>query len=409
MYFLYNLIVLLLTPLWLILLKQKQKEYLKLKERLGFAPISKESPVWIHAVSLGEVKLAIRLANILISKGYNIFMTSSTKAGLMQLEKQGFAHAAFPIDLALFQKIALSRIKPAAAVFVETEIWPSLLNCLKKNGIPSFIANGRLSDKRLSKYLTFKNFFKSALSGCWISASSEENADRFISLGLDPARVVSQTNLKFDIAVRQEAPEGETLNQLSEFIPGEPPPVWIGGSIREGEEEIILSVHSALKNKINTVRLIIAPRHLERVGKILEICWDQGFKPKLRTEFPEKEWDVLILDSYGELQSAYRLADVAFIGGSLLNYGGQNPLEPAGSGTSMIFGPHMENFQEEAKALLEGGAAIKVEDNEQLTRKLTGLLTDNEMRENMKRNALKIIDNSSGSTARTVDWIVEKM
>lgn len=409
MFFLYNLIVFLLTPLWLIFLKLKQKDHLRLKERLGLTPRSDERPVWIHAVSLGEVKLAIKIANTLKSKDYNVFVTSTTKAGLSQLENEGFHGAAFPIDLVLFQKMALSRIRPRAVIFIETEIWPSLLKILLKRGIPAFIVNGRLSDKRLSSYLMFKDFFRSVLSGCWISASSEENARRFMSLGLDPEKVSFQTNLKFDIAGNDDDIDGELLNKLREFLPANTPPVWIGGSVREGEEEIVLNVHSALKKMIEPVRLIIAPRHLARVGKILELCWSKGLKPKLRTELPEKEWDVLILDSYGELQRTYALADVAFIGGSLLEYGGQNPLEPAGCGIPVLFGPHMENFHEEAEALLEGGAAIKIDDPESLKEQLSGCLSDKVRREIIRNNSMIIINKSKGGSARTVEWMIEKM
>lgn len=372
-------------------------------------PKCDNNPVWIHAVSLGEVKLAIKLGNTLTTKGNNIFLTSTTKAGLEQLAKEKIPFAAFPIDMASFQINAVNRIRPKAVIFMETEIWPSILRVLARKNIQTFLVNARLSDKRLSNYLKFKGFFRSSLSSCWISASSEENAERFLSLGLDKDRIISIPNLKFDLAGSADERKGEIISRLSEFIPEDGSKIWIGGSIREGEEEFLLQTHSKIKKKTGSTRFIIAPRHLNRVGNILEICWSMGLIPKLRSEVPGKDWDVLVLDCFGELQEAYRFAKVAFMGGSIMNLGGQNPLEPAGCGIPVVFGSHMENFQEESKALLDAGGAIRVESPDLIPEVLTTIMNDESTRKIMGDNNLIIMNNRKGGTAKTVAWITEKM
>lgn len=409
MYLLYNILIILLTPIWLFIIARRQKGWSRIRERVGMLPKRDNEPIWIHGVSLGEVKLAIRLAYKLINNGYTVFLTSATRAGLEQLEKEKFPFSAFPIDSILYQILAVRRVRPKAVIFLETEIWPSLLRALSKKEIPTFIVNGRISTKKLSKYLLFRSFFKNSLGSSWISASSEEYADRFRSLGIQKDRVEVSSNLKFDIAAPKENKKVSDVSTLSEFMPPDNGSLWIGGSIREGEEEILLDAHVAVKNEIGSSRLIIAPRHLERVGKILEGCWSRGLKPKLRSELPGRDWDVLILDSYGELHETYGLAKVAFMGGSILQLGGQNPLEPAGWGMPVIFGPHMENFADESKALLDNGGAAQISNPEEIAPTIIALFKDESKRQVMGYNNLKYMNNVSGGIDRTVEWIIEKL
>ena len=409
MYLLYNILVMLLTPVWLFIIARRQRGWSRISERIGLLPKSDNNPIWIHAVSLGEVKLAIRLAYKLKNKGYNVFMTSVTRAGLEQLEREKLPFSAFPVDALLYQYIAVRRVRPQAVIFLETEIWPSLLRILRKREIPSFIVNGRLSAKKLSNYMIFKKFFKNCLGGSWISASSEEYAERFRSLGIDAEKVVASSNLKFDLATPGDIKKGNVISALSDFLPQEINNLWIGGSIREGEEDILLDAHKIIRNEISSARFIIAPRHLERVGTIIEGCWSRGFKPRLRSELPGRDWDVLVLDSYGELHETYGLAKAAFMGGSILELGGQNPLEPAGWGIPVLFGPHMENFTDEANSLLKAGGAEQISDPGQIAPAVIRLLKNESIHDVMGDNNLKYMSNVSGGLDRTVEWIIKKL
>jgi 3-deoxy-D-manno-octulosonic-acid transferase len=410
MFLLYNIIIFFALPFWLILLWHKQKGQFRLKERLGFLTRTSKSPVWIHGVSLGEVKLAIRLGNNLINKGYSVLITSTTAAGLSQLENEKFPFAAFPLDFILFQKLALARVRPKAVILLETEIWPSLLKALTENSVPHFIINGRMSERKYSNYLKYKGYFKSLLSACWISASSETYAGRFLSLGLDSSRIVVHGNMKFDlVASANSAKDADFFNSVKAFFPEVKPPVWIAGSIREGEEEIILGCHNAVKSAVPLSRLIIAPRHLERVGKILELCWSLNLRPKLRSEFPDSDWDVLVLDTYGELSCAYSLADAAFIGGSILDYGGQNPLEPAVYKIPVLFGKYMNNFTDEADLLIKGEGALQVSTETEITGHVLSLLTNKEKAHIIGYNAFILLNKSIDSTERTVEWLLQKV
>ena len=228
MYLLYNILIILLTPIWLFIIARRQKGWSRIRERVGMLPKRDNKPIWIHGVSLGEVKLAIRLAYKLINNGYTVFLTSATRAGLEQLEKEKFPFSAFPIDSILYQILAVRRVRPKAVIFLETEIWPSLLRALSKKEIPTFIVNGRISTKKLSKYLLFRNFFKNSLASSWISASSEEYADRFRSLGIQKDRVEVSSNLKFDIAAPKENKKVSDVSTLSEFMPPDNGSLWIG-------------------------------------------------------------------------------------------------------------------------------------------------------------------------------------
>jgi len=410
MLFFYNLLVLLLFPIWLFLLWKRQRPHFRISERMGFYPRSLKNPVWIHGVSLGEVKLAIKLANILKKKGFEVFLTTTTKAGASQLEKEGFPFAMFPVDFYLFQKLAVCRLEPKAVILMETEIWPSLFNVLRKKKAACFIVNGRISDRKLSSYLKFRSIFREALKSCFVSASSAENLERFISLGADRNFSAVQSSMKFDVAGTEHPDIPKDLQcAMRGFLPESGLPVWIAGSVREGEEELFLKSHVSIKKEEKDAKMIFAPRHLTGIGSILEKCWKLGLRPKLRSEIPDKEWDVLIVDTYGELQNIYSFARVAFIGGSILDYGGQNPLEPAALGIPVLFGKHMENFAEEAEELVRCGGARTIDDTEKIPEAVIALFKDNVQVQIMRANALNLVNKTKGASEATVDWILEKL
>lgn len=403
MIFLYNLLVFVLLPLWLLFLWRSQKRF-ALKERLGFLPKRKDNPLWIHSVSLGEVKIALILIDKLKAKGFNLFLTTTTSSGMGEFEKKQIDCCFFPIDFILFMKIALLRVKPSALILIETEIWPSLFYLCNKNRIPIFILNARLSEKILKYYKIFKVLFADIISKIWILASSSEYEKRYIEIGANEKKVLKTGNMKFDIKIPSDEELSRFYLSVRDFIK-ENIEIWVAGSVREGEEEKIIKCQKRIMEVYNNVRLIIAPRHLNRVGKILEQCYKEGMKVVLRSEFPSKDWDVLILDTYGELLYTYSLSKISFVGGSLVDFGGQNPLEPAIFKNCIIIGENYSNFTNEVRLLKENRGVVIVKNEEELFSKIKYLYENEEDRRFFGENSYNAVMECKGATEKNVEFI----
>lgn len=407
MVYIYNIIALILAPIWLLLLWKSQKN-LRLKERLGFLPKREDHPVWVHSVSLGEAKIGARLINTLKNKGLSIFATTTTSSGKGEFEKNKIESNFFPLDFILFMKIALKRIKPAAVVMVETEIWPSLFYLCNKANIPIYIVNARISDKKLTYYIKYRKLFSDIINKVWILASSEEYKKRFIEIGASKEKVFVMGNMKFDLKFPEESKLSQFKISIRDFLK-DGIKIWIAGSVREGEEEKILKCQKEICQQIENARLIIAPRHLNRVGKIIEMCAKLGLKVILRSEFPSKEWDVLILDTYGELIYAYSLAPIAFVGGSLEKFGGQNPLEPAIYKSAVIIGESFENFYDQVKIMEQNGGVLIVKNENELTERILYLFDNEEDRKRIGENGFMIISFCQGATEKNASFISERL
>ncbi len=402
----YRTLSLLLAPFWLLFLAVQQRGNFRLFERLGFYESRKDAPIWIQAVSVGEVRIALRLATVLKARGLPVALTSTTATGLDLAVKEGapdLVPQAFPVDIPGCAKRAVKRLSPRALVLVETEIWPTLFREARASGVPVFIVNARLSDRSFRRTQKFKTLYEKALTDVFIAAQSEEHAARFRILGAGSERIVVLGNLKYDLRPPEDFER--VRETLARGLPEAP--LWVAGSVREGEEALVLEAHAAVRAAVPGARLILAPRHLNRAPLCLEQCQKLGLRGVERTSGAGPDWDVLILDTVGELWSAYALGTAAFVGGSLVPLGGQNVLEPAFLGKPVLFGPHTENFREDAERLLAGSGAVRVGTPGELAERVAEFLTEPASADLCGNKALLAVEAHRGAVDRTAKWIAD--
>ena len=392
MRFLYSLVLYLSVPLVLLKLLLRgltNRAYLeRIPERFGRTPGLKslQPVIWVHAVSVGEVQASGALVKRLLRSypRYQVLLTTITPTGAAQVG-QLFAgaveHRYLPYDLPHGVSLFLRRVNPRLLIILETEIWPNLVHCCKRRGVPALLVNARLSSASYRGYLRLRRFSATAVQSLsHIAARGAEDADRFLALGADPANVSIAGNLKFDIETEDDD-DGQAQSLRQTFAAGRP--VWIAASTHEGEEEQVLEAFKLVRDEFANVLLIIAPRHPERFHKIYDLCRRRGLEVARRTAAPgaaPRDTDVYLLDTLGELSRFYACADVAFVGGSLVPAGGHNVLEPARLGVALVSGGHTENFAE-IIGLFEAADAITiVADARQLAAAVIRLLTDAQLR-----------------------------
>lgn len=408
----YELFWCLSAPFLIPLTLYKDTERYKKRWGLYLPTLSKGKKIWIHALSVGEVLSATSLIKEIKKEfPFQIIFTTTTKKGmevaLKNLKKDAELITFFPFDFFWSAKRFISRIRPEFFILVETDLWPYLINQLSCLGIKSFLVNGRISPKSFDRYRKVSFFIKDLLN-CFelCMVQSEADRKRFLKLGVKKEKLINTGNIKFDKETEKVAPsEKEQWRRL--FGIKEKELVWIAGSTHPGEEEKLLWVQRQLKDKLKdvNVKLIIAPRHIERALQVLSIGREMGFNIELRSKLSSKEKDVIVLDTIGELSRIYSIADVAFVGGSLVPFGGHNLIEPASFGCPVIFGPHVFNFQDIADALKAEDAALEVKEKNQLFEKLLTLFLDKEKRADMGKAALRFIQKNRGATKKVVSLI----
>ena len=388
MRFLYNLVLYLCAPLALLHLLwrgRKNRAYLeRIPERFGHTPElrSAQPVIWVHAVSMGEVQASGMLVKRLLSAypDCRVLMTTVTPTGAARVRSL-FAgtveHRYLPYDLPHAVLRFLRRINPRLLVILETEIWPNLLYYCQRRGVPAILVNARLSSASYQGYLRLRRFSASAVQSLsHIAARGAEDAERFLALGADPARVSIAGNLKFDIdTVADTAVQAASLRRS--IAAGRP--VWIAASTHAGEEEQVLDAFDRVRRSLADCFLIIAPRHPERFDKVYHLCVRRGLEVARRsaaTGVEARDTDVYLLDTLGELPLFYACADAAFVGGSLTPVGGHNVLEPAALGVPLISGQHTANFREVIELFRADDAIMIVTDAAQLSAAVTGLLQD---------------------------------
>ncbi len=325
--------------------------------------------IWIHALSLGEVASAQGLVRALRHDlpGVGLIFSAATASG----EAFARSHMAssvdcfvpFPLDLPVSVNRLLNLVRPDLFVLVETDFWPNFLHALRQRAIPALLVNGRISDSSWRWYQhghwLFAPLFRSF---AMLAMQSEADARRMVRLGVAADRVLVLGNLKFDNAL---AGVGEVLDRRQLGIaPGNR--VWVAGSTHEGEEEIVLRVLQRLLPRYPDLCLVVAPRQVERGAAVAAMARERDLGVWQRSLGAQASGRVLVLDTLGELARVYGLAEVAFVGGSLVAARGHNPLEPAGFGKPVLFGPHMEDFDEVATTLLRDGGARQVGNEEEL-------------------------------------------
>lgn len=446
MYFVYSLLLgvaaIALTPYWLVQELRHGKYLSNLGERLGFSyPSLKQvsnlqGSILLHAVSVGEVLSGISLARRLKETYPNrrlIISTTTITGQALARERMPFADAViyFPLDWMFAVERALSAVQPAVIVILETEIWPNFLRQARRRNIPVIIASGRISDRsfaRYEKYLgTFGFFLRPFLKRILADPSlflmqSEKDAERIRYLGAPAEHVRASGNLKYDLDL--PAP-----NAVSDWLETEArragrTPIIVAGSVVATEEPLALIAFGTLQGEYPNALLVLAPRKPERFDAAADFIHESRRKFLRRSQLPlpsspngtgsaaiaiPSDVTVLLLDSIGELASLYRCADGVLVGGSLVESGGHNILEPAAFGKIPVFGPSMENFAEMASRFVSAGAAVQVESPEDAGVAWIGFFRDPEKARAMGEAARNLVEASRGATDRALAEIARNL
>ena len=400
-----QLISILALPLWLPLLLLalvRTKYRRRLPQRLGFGlaqrlaalpPAPSGAPtIWLHALSVGEVTSALPLVVGLrqFQPKARLVFSVTTTAGHQVAERliapQVDLILPGPLDLAPVISHFLEHIQPDCFLLVETDFWPSWLFGLTSRGVPTMLVNGRISAASHRRYQRFRWFFAPMFATFSLLAmQTRADADKMIQLGIEPERIRILGNLKFDTSLSRTSTGRGKPGEASKGDYGfhDTAPLWICGSTHRGEEEQLLHVFLRLRQVIADLQLLIAPRNIERAEEILALARSCGLTCRQRTERDQSTGPLLLLDTIGELASCYVMAEVVFIGGSLIPLGGHNPLEPAAVGVPVLFGPHMDDFAEIADLLVHSGGARRIDDAETLHQALLEMLTNTSLRTTM--------------------------
>jgi 3-deoxy-D-manno-octulosonic-acid transferase len=334
--------------------------------------------------------------------------TTATAARLARERLSGVTElVTFPLDLPPAIRLVLNAVRPNAFLAMETELWPNLLRILRVRGIPAMIANGRISDRSFRRYRWVRFFLRPVLESVAVfGMQSEEDARRVIFLGASPEKVHVTGNLKMESTRAEEGVERlwSRLLGLSDEA------VWVAGSTRQGEEEIIARVYQALQRSHPSLVLILVPRHPERIPEVEALLNRLGIGSVRRSALPGQPraaGGVILVDTVGELASLYAVADLVFMGGSLIPWGGQNMAEPALRGKPVLFGPHVENFRDAARLLLQARGAIQVRDGDELVSVMRRLLDDPAERKRMGDVARQAMAGQSGACQKTLDLVAQ--
>lgn len=377
---------------------------------LGLPPL-RRGGIWVHAVSLGESIAAAPLIRELLQRYPHlpITVTSMTPTGSERIQAlfgERIQHCYLPYDLPWACARFFRRVQPRLALIMETELWPNHIHQCAKQGVPVVLANARLSARSARGYARFARLTAPMLAELsLIAAQTEAEAERFRQLGARPGCVAVTGSIKFDLQV--DAALQLRASQLRGEWGAQARPVWIAASTHAGEDEIILAAHRQLLASFPEALLILVPRHPERFAAVFELCLREGFATarRSRQEAVSAQTRVLLGDTLGELLFLYALADLAFVGGSLVENGGHNLLEPAALGKPLLSGPHLFNFLEIANQLQAAGDLLQVRDAEQLLGALQQLFAEPELAAQMAAGGLGVLRANQGALGRLLDGL----
>lgn len=383
----------------------------RFEERFGFGRSRLERPgIWIHAVSVGEVVAASSLIGALRRRypQYPVVVTTVTPTGAQRLRDlfgDDVLHSYAPYDTIGSVRRFFRRMQPVLAIVIETELWPNLFAECGRRDVPLVLANARISPRSVQRYRRFIGLFRQALShGVLIAAQSEQDAERFRSLGADPARTLVTGNLKADLVFPPGMTEAGRAFRAAHFGAR---PVWIAASTHAGEEEAALAAHGAVLAALPDALLLLVPRHPNRFAGVAELLAGErvAFHRRSRGGRPGPRDAIFLVDSLGELPMFYAAADVAFVGGSLVQVGGHNLLEPAALGVPIISGPNNFNAEDIAEMLGSAGALEVVTNAAELGTSVTALLRDPELRRERGTKAQRMVTESGGALERLLKLI----
>ena len=410
---------------FLILYNLAQGKYSnRLVERLGRYPLHlrpdfdlpNKRPLWIHGVSVGEIKAATALIQRIKEQlpDVPVLLSTTTPAGRETAERalgKEIPIVYYPLDFYPCVKRALNFFRPRAFIALETELWPNFLAQVHKAGCPLILVNGRISDRSFGRYRKLRWLFKPLLRRFEILLVRHiDDADHLIALGAGADRVRVLGNIKYD-GLLDHAQEQVRL-KIKKIIPlQEGAPVLVAGSTRGGEEEILLSVYGILKKSLPDLRLILAPRHIQRCPEIEKLIGKAGascqrFSDLSKREKPEQD-SVILIDTIGDLFAVYSLATLVFCGASLVPKGGQNILEPAAWGKPVVYGPYMNDFKDARSLLEKAGGGISVSDEKELAERLLYFFSHPEEAEDRGEAGRQALKSQMGLTQKAAEIISE--
>lgn len=422
MFFVYNFLQVMLLiiafPVLFIFVCIKKKYRTRILRRLGLGlprlfgthPDPNKKVIWIHALSVGEVTSALPLIKGLreAMTGTLIVFSASTSTGVSVAEKNIRPYVDFvisaPLDLLFSVNLFIKNIQPDLFILVETDFWPNWITRLRQQKIPAILVNGRISQQSFTTYQRFRFFFAPLFkSFSMLSMQTNQDANQMVQLGVPEKKIITLGNLKYDTAISTD--KNTVSIQKSDFRLPADSVIWLCGSTHQGEEEIIIKAFKHIKKENDDLVLIIAPRDPGRSSDIIKIADKMGFSTTRRTSSDSKPASVLILDTIGELTGCYRLAKVAFIGGSLVQCGGHNPLEAAAYGVPVLFGPHMDDFQEIAQDIVHCKAGVTVHNAEEISHTMKKLLNNKTFHAAMGQAGAQLVDVNSGVVSHHVTEI----
>lgn len=384
--------------------------------RMGIFPkgfLKKSNPIWIHAVSVGEVNAVKSLIRELRKeypeKNLVISTVTETANTIAKLLVEDDDRAIFlPLDLSFIIKRVIRKIRPSLFIIAETEIWPNLIWRLEREKVPIILVNGRISDQSFKGYKIVRFLLKGILRKISLFCmQTERDKKRILSLGVLKEKVFLTGNMKFDtIDYRDFEEDYRDYRQKLDLKSTEE--LIVAGSTHPGEEEIILEVYEKLSVDFPSLKLLIAPRHPERAGNIAVLAIKHGFNPvriSQLTNQPTGQKIIFILDTIGKLISFYAISTVIFVGGSLVKRGGHNILEPAFFRKPIIFGPYMFNFRDICDLFLSNKAAIKVDNKQELFEEVKNLLDNPSEKEELGKRARILILENQGAVEKNISLI----
>ncbi len=420
---LYSLLLYLIFPLIIFRLFWRSRSNpayrQRISERLGFVHDNSNKPIiWVHAVSVGETIAAQPLIESLIEQypDHRVLVTTTTPTGSERVKVlfgERVSHVYFPYDLPDVVARFVQRIKPVMLIVIETEIWPNLFALFAQNAdtrknIPLILVNARLSERSTQKYLKLQKLVKETLANITlIAVRSSVDAERFKQLGANNAQILIAGNIKFDFAVnKKQIEQGKRWRKTWKHNDR----VWVVASTHEGEDEIILNIYQNLLKQFPRLLLVLVPRHPERFDDVYRLCMKNTELKVLRhsqiKDYKDSKANIILGDSMGEMQSWFATADVVFMGGSLVEKGGHNPIEPIAQGVPVVSGPYMYNFDDISDQLSDAGLLLICNSIDELEERVSTIL---KKEIDIKGVAKSAVQQHQGVVARLLEVVSAKI
>jgi len=408
----YSLFFYCLTPLILIRVfwrSIKEPKYKSdLSQRFGFVEANENKPIWVHAVSAGETIAAVSLVNRLLDGGHAVVMTAMTPTGrerAMSLLGGKVQQCYVPYDLPGSIKRFLNFVRPKALIIIDTELWPNMLHYTALQNIPIYLVNARMSNKSAMGYQRISMLTSPMMKSLeHVYAQTDIQGKRFLSLGLRHAQLSVSGSIKFDANLPLDFPE--RLAELKTLFRGKT--CFLAASTHKGEEDRLIEAFKNLEPSSTQV-LIIAPRHTHRTTEVLSLCQSSGLSVRKHSDNQEVQSTIYLVDTMGELIYFFGIARMAFIGGSLVDIGGHNPMEAGSLGVPMMMGSYTRNIEDIAELFIEAGAMIRISDQEGLDAAVSNLMKDEVLHSSMSEAAKKVMNKNKGALDLIENEILEQL